>query len=143
VDYNYSQPCLEGGEMRKPGIGDQEMDMLRFVIDHAPISVRETATRFGEPRNLARTTVLTVMERLREKGYLKREKADGIYQYTAAVPKAELMRHLVNEFVEKTLGGSLSPLALYLAQAQNITESELADLKKAVEALEADEEAGR
>ena len=38
--------------MRKPGIGDQEMEMLRFVADHAPITVRdaaiETAKQVGD-----------------------------------------------------------------------------------------------
>jgi hypothetical protein len=27
--------------MRRPSIGDQEMEMLRFVVDHAPITVRD------------------------------------------------------------------------------------------------------
>jgi predicted transcriptional regulator len=126
--------------MRKPGIGDQEMEMLRFVADHAPISVRDVAVQFGEPRGLARTTVLTVMERLREKGFLTRAKHEGLFQYAPAVPKTELLRHLVQDFIEKTLGGSLSPFSLYLAQACNITEEELAELKQAVQTLETEEE---
>src|SRR5262245_6361227 len=126
--------------MRRPGIGDQEMEMLRFVADHAPITVRDVAVQYGEPRGLARTTVLTVMERLREKGYLTRTKQAGLFQYASALPKAELLRRLVQDFVEKTLGGSLSPFSLYLAQAPNITEEELAELKQAVQSLEAEEE---
>src|SRR5215472_14666611 len=128
--------------MRKPGIGDQEMEMLRFVADHAPISVRGVVIEFGEPRGLARTTVLTVMERLREKGYLTRAKHGGVFRYTPAVPRAELLRRLVQNFIEKTLGGSLSPFSLYLAQARNITDEELAELKQAVRTLEAEEASG-
>ena len=125
--------------MRKPGIGDQEMEMLRFVADHAPVTIRDVAVRFGEPRGLARTTVLTVMERLREKGYLTRTKHEGLFQYRLAMSKTELLRHLVQVFVERTLGGSLSPFAVYLASARNITEEELAELKQAVQTLEEDE----
>jgi predicted transcriptional regulator len=81
-----------------------------------------------------------MMERLREKGFLTRVRQEGLFQYQPALPKAELLRHLVQDFVEKTLGGSLSPFAVYLAQARNITEEELAELKQAVQTLEADEE---
>ena len=58
----------------KPGLGEQELALLRFVTDRAPVTVRAALAQFGEPRGLARTTVLTVMERLRTKGYLRRQK---------------------------------------------------------------------
>ena len=48
--------------MERPSLGDQELELLRFVTEHAPISVGEAARQFGEPRQLARNTVLTVME---------------------------------------------------------------------------------
>ena len=48
--------------MDKPPLGDQELETLRYISEHAPISVGEVAAGFGEPRGLARTTVLTVME---------------------------------------------------------------------------------
>ena len=124
--------------MKKPPLGDQELEVLRFVTDTAPITVREVADRYGTPRSIARTTILTVMERLRGKRYLMREKAGGVYKYAPAVPKAELLQDLVQEFVEKTLGGSLSPFAAYLAQANNLSREELAELSKTVAELESE-----
>ena len=62
----------------------------------------------------------------------------GVYEYSPAVTKAELLRTLVKEFVEKTLGGSLSPFAAYLAQANNLSQDELTELKKTVEELESE-----
>src|SRR5438876_2052613 len=121
----------ERNRMQKAPLGELQLEILRFLSAHGPLSVGEVTARFGEPRGLARTTVLTVMERLREKGFLTRTRHAGLFEYAPSVPKAELLRHLVQDFVEKTLGGSLSPLAVYLASAQNITEEELAELKQA------------
>jgi predicted transcriptional regulator len=107
--------------------------VLRYVTDHAPISVREVAAQWGEPRGLARTTVLTMMERLRNKGHLTRTKRDGAFQYAPAVGKQELMQTLVQDFVQKTLGGSVAPFVAYLADAKDLSPVEIAELRRLVE----------
>ena len=122
--------------MKPPLLGEQELEVLRYVADHAPIAVREVAAQFGEPRGLARTTILTVMERLRKKGFLTRTKEDGAFQYAPAVAKTELLQSLVQDFVEKTLGGSLSPFVAYLADTKRLSPAEIAELKKLVQEME-------
>lgn len=122
--------------------------MLRFVQDRAaPVTVRAVAQEWGAPRGLARTTILTVMERLRKKGYLVRRKngadpneAAGrggeAFAYEPAVEAAPLMQDLVRAFVQNTLGGSVAPFAAYLADAPDLSERELAELRRVVESLE-------
>ena len=126
--------------MKPPLLGEQELEVLRYMADHAPIAVREVAAQFGEPRGLARTTILTVMERLRKKGFLTRTKEDGAFQYAPAVAKTELLQSLVQDFVEKTLGGSLSPFVAYLADAKNLSPAEIAELRKLVQGMEPEAE---
>lgn len=122
--------------MRENVLRGLELEVMRFVSANAPITVRDAAERFGEERGLARTTILTVMERLRKKGYLKRESVDGVFLYSPAVAEEKLMRGIVEEFVEKTLGGSLAPFVAYLNDARGLTPKELADLKAMVEDME-------
>jgi predicted transcriptional regulator len=123
--------------VQQPSLGDQELEVLGFVAENAPISVGEVAERFGEPRGLARTTVLTVMERLRKKGFLTRSKGERPFRYSPRVTQGEVLRGLVREFVEKTLGGSLSPFTAYLAEARDLSPAELRELHRLVEQLEA------
>src|SRR5438093_9993686 len=126
--------------MELPSLGDQELEVLGFVAENAPISVGEVAERFGEPRGLARTTILTVMERLRKKGYLTRSRNERPARYSPRLASAEVMRGLVREFVQKTLGGSFSPFVAYLAEAKALPEAELVTLRRLVEELEAQRE---
>jgi predicted transcriptional regulator len=114
----------------KAPLGELQLEVLRFVSDHGPLSVGEVVAQFGEPRGLARTTILTVMERLREKGYLTRSKHEGVFRYAARVEKAEMLRGLVREFVEKALAGSVSPFFAYLAQEKNLSAEEIAALEQ-------------
>lgn len=113
-----------------------ELEVMKFVSENEPISVRDVASRFGEERNLARTTILTVMERLRKKGFLQRNLVEGIFLYSPAVAQEKLMRGIVEEFVEKTLGGSLAPFVAYLADAKSLKPGELEELKALVKEME-------
>lgn len=117
-------------------LGDQELQVLRFVSDHGPISVREVAERFGESQGLARTTILTVMDRLRKKGYLTRTQVEGVFVYVAVQEKTRLMSEVVGEFVSNTLGGSVSPFVAYLAENKQLTPEEIAQLRALVEELD-------
>ena len=123
-------------------LGDQELSLLQFVTDqNKPVTVREAAQQWGEPQGLARTTVLTVMERLRQKNYLLRERgeSEAAFAYRPVVQKSELMRGLVAGFVEKTLGGSLAPFMAYLTDRTDgsaLSEKERDELRRLVESLD-------
>jgi predicted transcriptional regulator len=121
--------------MTRPPLGDQELQALRFVADAAPVSVGEAAAQFGEPRGLARTTVLTIMERLRRKGYLSRWKEGGVFRYAPQVAPSEALRQKVEEFIHKSLGGNVTPLVAYLAEGQSFTPEELEALRRLAESL--------
>lgn len=126
--------------MDKAPLGELQLEVLRFVSDHGPLTVGEVVAQFGEPLGLARTTILTVMERLREKGYLTRAQHAGVFRYAARVEKAEMLRGLVREFVEKALAGSVSPFFAYLAQEKDLSAEEIAALEQLLRDAGSDKE---
>ena len=79
--------------------------MLRYIADRGGATVGEVAAAYGEGRGLARSTVLTMMERLRKKGSLNRRLASGVYRYTARASSDELTQGAIHRFVERNLGG--------------------------------------
>jgi predicted transcriptional regulator len=121
-------------------LGRLELDVLQYIADHNPITVREVATHFAETSGQARTTLLTVMERLRAKGYLKRRKAGGAHRYTPTVRKAELLERLIGEFVEGVLGGSVSPFVAYLSRSLLLSDDEARKLEQLLKRIESREQ---
>jgi predicted transcriptional regulator len=128
---------------KRPALGQVQLEVLQYICDHHPVRVNDVATHFAETSGKARTTILTVMERLREKGYLVRKKRDGVYHYAPRHAKADLLVGIVRRFVEDSLGGSISPFIAYLAQSEKLSESEVARLKRLARELEAQEEEER
>ncbi len=121
----------------EPTIGDQELTLLRHIADRGDVTVAETVDDFGAGRGLARSTVLTMMERLRRKGYLSRRMSEGVFHYRALSSSADLLKGAVQRFVERNLEGSVSPFLAYLSEADELSEAERQDLERIVARLDA------
>jgi predicted transcriptional regulator len=121
--------------MGRESVGAQETQILREIAENGPGSVGELHARFGEPRGLARSTVLTMMERLRVKGYLVRRRHDGVFRYAPPAGR-DVLGRVVGRFVENALGGSLSPFVAYLSGRERITDEELRELTQVVDRLQ-------
>jgi len=122
--------------MSRKSIGDQELALLQFVDAQGDASASEVAGAFGEPRGLARSTVLTMLERLRSKGYLRRRQAGGVYRYASAAQPDDVVRSAVGQFVEKTLQGSVSPFVAWMSERRDVSDDELAQLEALVASLQ-------
>lgn len=122
--------------MSTSSIGDQELALLTWVAEHVSATVAEVVDGFGVPRDLARSTVLTMMERLRRKGHLSRRQVRGVYRYRSAVGPGDVLKRAVGSFVERTLGGSVSPVVAYLTEsADDLTPEQIRDLEEVIARL--------
>ena len=117
-------------------VGDQELALLHFIAEHGPATVAQAVEGFGQPRGLARSTVLTMMERLRKKGHLSRQQVDGLYRYATRTAPGDAVQHAVASFVDRTLGGSVTPFVTFLSEAHEVSDAELAELEELVARLQ-------
>ncbi|MGV3618815.1 MAG: BlaI/MecI/CopY family transcriptional regulator [Fimbriimonas sp.] len=119
-----------------PNFGVEELKLLRLIAERGPTTVREASDLYGVSAGVRLTTVGQMMERLRKKGALVREAAAGGFVYRSTADTDQLMGGVVRDFVDRSLGGSLSPFALYLAEkGKEIPENELAELRSIIERL--------
>ena len=116
--------------------GDQELALLTWLAERPATTVGEVADAYGTDRGLARSTVLTMMERLRKKGHLTRRRVQGVFRYSAGAGPDDVLKEAVGSFVSRTLGGSVSPFVAYLSDGGEITPAELAELEQLVARLQ-------
>jgi predicted transcriptional regulator len=121
-------------------LGQLEREVLQFIAGQPPQSVREVADHFAGTSGQARTTILTVMERLRKKGYLKRKKVDDVHRYSATVTREALLDRLVERFVDDVLGGAVSPFLAYLSRSESLTAAESKKLNELIDGIQSREE---
>jgi predicted transcriptional regulator len=127
----------------KAPLGSTEIEVLRYIGSRHPITVGEVAEHIAQTSGQARTTILTIMERLRQKGHLTRKRIKGVYRYSPKIPTHDLLRGLVRNFVDTTLGGSVSPFVTFLSESGPISEEDLDMLKRVVRDMEERRSGGR
>lgn len=85
-------------------LGELELAVMQIVWERQPVNVREVLTTLNEGnRDLAYTTVMTVMSRLKEKGWLKTEKRGRAYFYRATRARQELKAEAIGRIVRSLL----------------------------------------
>ena len=100
----------------KHSLGELELDVMKVVWDTGGCSVQQAAEILGQRRDYARTTILTVIQRLHAKGFLQRRKVDGVYQYSSTEDRGTVLSRLIARFVDTVLDGSPEPLVTYFAE---------------------------
>jgi predicted transcriptional regulator len=113
-------------------LGEQEFQILRYIAQHPAMTAGEVAEHFASTRSVARTTVATMMERLRQKRYLVRKKVDGVYRYSSRLSYSALLQSLMRDFVDRVMGGSPVPFIAYLVEHSNLTEKQAENLSQII-----------
>ncbi len=119
-------------------LGETEMEVLHHVWDLGRATVAEVQACILRERKVAYTTVMTVMKKLADKGYLQFEKDGATYVYSAA-RRAEDVRHsLVDDLVSKVFRGSTLALVQTLVAHEALTDEERREIKQLIDTMEDD-----
>ena len=82
------------------GIGSLEADILAVVWEQDRTTVREVYETLRERRQIAYTTVMTVMNNLVKKHLLDQDKSNIAYVYTPAIPGREVAQTVLDSVVD-------------------------------------------
>src|ERR1043165_7104452 len=94
-------------------------------------------------RELAYTTVQTMLNILHRKGKVKRTLKDRAYFYKPSVSRSQFLGHAVNDMVERLFGGSAESLVMSLVETKHLTPEKLARLNQLLEKHEEDRDEKR
>ena len=99
---------------KKNAVSDAELEILEVLWGAGEaLSANEIRTRLNERKDWERTTVLTLIRRLLDKGMLLQEKK-GVYYYRPVFKREEYIRQETRNFVDKFFSGSSRNLAAAL-----------------------------
>ncbi len=83
-------------------------------------------------RELAYTTVQTMLNILLEKEKVVRILVDRAYFYSPTVSRSQIVKNTVNDMIERLFGGSAESLVMSLVETKQLTPEKLAKLNKAI-----------
>lgn len=112
---------------------DSELEVMQAMwACNPPVSRADINDKLGSSYPIAQTTLLTLLTRLTEKGFLKAELDGQRKLFSPLVSQQEYLAAQSNRFVKKLCGGNLSTFAAALCDS-GLTKEELAELREMLE----------
>jgi predicted transcriptional regulator len=116
--------------MRHPSqvLTGQELEIMKVVWDLKKATVRDVYQELLKRRQVAYTTVMTMMNILEQKKYLKKRENERAYLYTPVQSKHKVVSNMVREFIDRVFSGSAEPLLVHLMEDRHVSEDDLREI---------------
>src|SRR5580700_8111218 len=121
----------------QPKLTKLELQILEALWAHGKASIREIQEAFPEPRP-AYTTIQTTVYRLEGKKAVRRvRKIGNAHIFEPTIPREAARLRFLDEILS-FFGGRALPMMAQLAEAGKLTMSDVRELQKTVQELEAE-----
>jgi predicted transcriptional regulator len=118
------------------GLGELEREVMNVLWDAGEaLTVRQVHERFAGRRDLAYTTVMTVLDRLAKKGVVAQARADRAYRYSAVQTREELTAALMLDALGAAPDGPARGAAL-MQFVGRVSPADAAALRAALESAD-------
>lgn len=145
--FNQKEPALnnpirrarpERTGVRAP-LGDLELAVMRHVWDCEAQGCQGADIQqvLERQRPTALTTVLTTLDRLREKGIVRREREGKAYRYWAVLDEEQLQERIVTGVMDRLIAQFPKAVAAYFAQQEMNGQEDAAGLSDLVKRVAA------
>ena len=113
-------------------LSDAELDVMLAVWQSPPPIQRGDLEEQLKSHNWADTTVLTLLSKLVEKGYLSLERQGRRNLYYPLVSEADYRTWANRSFLGKMYQSSLRRMVASLVESQDLTDSDLQELEECI-----------
>jgi predicted transcriptional regulator len=113
---------------------DSQFEIMRIVWQNTPpMSTNQIISCLGSEKTWSPQTVLTLLVRLIEKGFLHSEKVGKERTYSPLVTREDYLRTATRSFFDKLHGNSVLSLVNTLYDEKKLSDKEIADLRNWLE----------
>lgn len=117
-------------------ITDAELSVLQVLWEEGALPIRRL-TDVLYPKGAAAhyATVQKLLERLEDKGCVRRDRSGSVHLFTATVDRDELVGRRLKDVAEKLCGGSWTPLLTHLVQQGKLSATDRQSLRDLIDDL--------
>jgi BlaI family penicillinase repressor len=121
---------------RRIPVSDAELEVLKVLWSTGPATVRDVAAALlKQRRRLAYNTVLTLLTRLREKGYVTADRRETAHLFRPLVTRDELLGSTLAALADRVCDGTSSPLVQALVRGRRFSADEIKHFRQLLDDL--------
>ena len=112
---------------------DGELEILRVLWTAGPTSLSTLCDTLREERDVATTTIATMLRVMSVKGLVKRQGSGRGAQWSATITQKKAARTMVSKLVDHVFEGSADLLAAHLIEGGQLSAQQLAELRELID----------
>ena len=125
--------------MARPTTGrptDQELQILKVLWERGPSSVRDVWKTIAATRDIGCTSVLKIMQIMRDKGLVVCDTRQRPQVYRTKQTQQTTLKHLARDLLDRAFGGSAKMLLLHALDNKRCAPDELAEIRDLLKQIE-------
>ena len=121
-------------------ITDLQLDILRVLWDRDGATVADVHAALPPERDLAASTVATLLSRLEKRGLIDHETAGRRHVYRALVSESEVRTQILDTVTDGVFGGDVAALVSHLIDARGVDRAELDRVRELLDSMDGHDE---
>jgi BlaI family transcriptional regulator, penicillinase repressor len=111
-----------------------ELEILKVLWDESPLPVRDVRERLAAnaKRDLTHSSVITMLNIMVRKGFLRRQKEGKAFLFVPQVGKEDISGNFVGDLLSRVFDGSPQALVLNLLETADLDADELAEIRRLI-----------
>jgi predicted transcriptional regulator len=109
-----------------------ELEILKVLWRIGSATVRQVRDELAAVRDLAYTTVMTVMTIMDGKGYVSRVKDGRSFVYRALYHEQKASKNMLQDVVDRVFGGSATAVMQHLLETSDLDDGELKQIRSLI-----------
>ena len=105
-----------------------EWHLMECLWDHAPRTGRDAVEYMKESVGWSRSTTLTMLRRMSEKGAIDCREENGMKVYSPLIPREAAVQRETDSFLSRVYNGSVSTLMNAVTRKQKLSREEIDEL---------------
>ena len=118
-------------------ISDAEHAVMEVLWDASPLTAQDVGERIDPARGWSAATVKTLLGRLLAKEAVTHEIDGRRYLYSPAVKREDYVAGESRKLIDRLFGGRLTPLVAHLAERDELTQQDIAEIEALLKDLKA------
>src|SRR5438270_42371 len=113
-------------------LGDLQLQIMQILWQRGEISVADVNQMLSAQRNLAYTTVATMLRKMEARGLVKHRLEGRTFVYRAAVAEAAVSKGMADHLLDRLFEGSMADMVQHLLTSREVSREELSKLEKLI-----------
>ena len=115
------------------GLGSLQSEVMELVWEREEATVAQLVEAISKDRPVTYTTVLSAVQKLTKKGWLKHRSEGRAYVYSAARQRTEVGRSRLGELLRTAFSGAPNLLLSNLIDEARLSDPDLAELRELID----------